>query len=732
MLATSRLTSTALLTILYCNVVVARQPALPQQTEQAMIRATRYMADSVSTNGGYVWYYLPDLSRRWGEMEAYKTMIWVQDGGTVSVGHMLLDAYDVTGNEYFYKEAERAGAAMIWGQSKEGGWNYLVDFAGDRSLKKWYATIGKNGWRLEEFQHYYGNSTYDDDVSSDAARFLLRLYLEKLDPRYKPALDKAIDFILRSQYPNGGWPQRYPLKHDFNKAGHPDYSSYYTFNDDVIWENVFFLIQCYETLGESRFLEPIYKGMNFYLLVQGKNGAWGQQYNMNMQVAGARTYEPAAYLPRYTFNNCLLLLKFYQYTGERKYLAHIPDAIRWLEKVKLPERMTQNGRYTHPLFVDPLTDKPVFVHRKGANVTYGYYYTDTSDSGLLGHYPGKGNLNIPYLKAEYAKINALPPKEATAHSPLMPGEFEGMGIPQSYYHLSKTDLADNEPVAETTVKAIIDALDSRNRWLVKHGMTSHPYIGDGQRRDKTNEYASTYVGDSTDTSPYRDTSNQEYISTPAYIRNMQVLIHYLRWVKKQPGDKKDLTSDRSWYLHDPKQIGGIHPLILGNPVLKVEGKDSALYFNGVNDGLVFPEIPMEGWSTFTIDVLFKPDSDGPVAPRFVHFEDSAMNRGTLELRLTKNGQWYLDGFLKNGQTKKGVTLIDSAKLHPADSWHRAALVYDGKKMYTYIDGQKEGEGEMDFPPVTKGNIALGVRLNKKDWFKGQIREVHFYHSTKTD
>jgi hypothetical protein len=88
--------------------------------------------------------------------------------------------------------------------------------------------------------------------------------------------------------------------------------------------------------------------------------------------------------------------------------------------------------------------------------------------------------------------------------------------------------------------------------------------------------------------------------------------------------------------------------------------------------------------------------------------------------------------LKNGTTRKGVTLIDSTKLHPADSWHRAALMYDGKKMYTYIDGKKELEREMDFPLMTKGNISLGVRLNKKNWFKGQIREVRFYNSAKPD
>lgn len=733
MLVTSRLKSIVLPAILYCHVVFAQNASLSRQAEQAMFKATKFMADSVSTHGGYVWYYLPDLSRRWGEMEAYKTMIWVQDGGTVSVGHMLLDAYDVTGNEYFYQQAEKAGAAMIWGQNYEGGWNYLIDFAGDRSLKKWYATIGKNGWCLEEFQHYYGNSTYDDDVSSDAARLLLRLYLEKLDPTYKPALDKAINFILKSQYPNGGWPQRYPLKHDFNKAGHPDYSSFYTFNDDVIWENVLFLIQCYETLGEQRFLDPIYKGMNFYLLVQGKNGAWGQQYNMNMQVAGARTYEPAAYLPRTTFTNCLLLLKFYQYTGNRKYLAHIPEAIKWLEKVKLPARMTQNGKYTHPLFVNPVTDKPVFVHRKGSNVTYGYYYTDTTDSKLLSHMPGKGSLNMQYLKDEYARISALPPQQATQQSPLLPGEFTEAGTPQTYYHLSRVERAKNDyPATESMVRSVINALDSQNRWLVKHAMISNPYSGDGQRRDKTDTYASTHVGDSTDTSPYRDTSDQEYISTSAYIRNMQVLINYLRSIKKNTLHEKALSKNIIWHLNDPKQIGELNPVVLGHPVVKVEGKDSAIYFNGISDGLVLPEIPIEGWSKFTVEVLFKPDSDGPSAPRFVHFEDSSMNRGTLELRLTKNGQWYLDGFLKNGKTKKGHTLIDSTKLHPADSWHRAALVYDGEKMYTYIDGKKEGEGEMDFPPVTKGNMSLGVRLNKKNWFKGQIREVRFYNAVKPD
>ena len=90
-----------LLIFISANTLFAQKQTLAERTEQAMLKATKFMVDKVSTNGGYVWYYLPDFSGRWGEMEAYNTMIWVQDGGTVSAGHMLLDAYHATGNEYF-------------------------------------------------------------------------------------------------------------------------------------------------------------------------------------------------------------------------------------------------------------------------------------------------------------------------------------------------------------------------------------------------------------------------------------------------------------------------------------------------------------------------------------------------------------------------------------------------------------------------------------------------------
>lgn len=507
----------------------AQSDEMVDKAEQTMLEATRFMVEEVSTNGGYLWNYLPDMSRRWGEMEAYETMIWVQPPGTVSMVHTFLDAYHVTGDSYYYEAAEKAVEALIWGQSEHGGWNYFIDFGGHRSEKHWYETIGRNGWRLEEFHYYYGNDTFDDDVTSEAARVILRMYLEDFDPKFKSALNKAIDFILESQYPLGGWPQRFPLRHDFVKKGIPDYTSYYTFNDDVVWENIHFLLQCYLTLGEERLLDPIRRGMNFYLLTLGGNpqAGWAMQYNMDLRPAQARTYEPKALSPTYTFSNALFLLRFYEFTGDRRFIARIPDIIDWLERTKLDEEASGEGNYVFPYFVELETNKPIYVHRLGSNAKYGEYYADYNDDKLISHSSGKRVINLQYLIDEYERVKALNAERLTKNSPLKPGRFEGNDSPQEHYDLYRTTFDTDFKVNEKTAQSIIESLDDQGRWLVPHMFTSHTYKGDGQKKALTDKYATVHAGDETDTSPYRDDSDQRYISTREYIKNMNMLMKYI-------------------------------------------------------------------------------------------------------------------------------------------------------------------------------------------------------------
>src|SRR5690606_21370257 len=85
------------------------------EIESTMRRATEYMVEQVADRGGYVWTYLPEGTRRWGEMEAEPGMIWVQAPGTATMGHLFLDAFNATGDDYYYGAAARAADALIAG-----------------------------------------------------------------------------------------------------------------------------------------------------------------------------------------------------------------------------------------------------------------------------------------------------------------------------------------------------------------------------------------------------------------------------------------------------------------------------------------------------------------------------------------------------------------------------------------------------------------------------------------
>lgn len=501
----------------------APQNDLETESKKAMLNATKYMVEEVSTNGGYVRHYHADLSRRWGEIEAYETQIWVQgSGGTVDMGHIFLDAYHATGDEYYYKAAEKAANALIWGQHESGGWNYLVDFAGDRSLTKWYNTIGKNAWGFEEFYHYYGNATFDDFVTTGAAQFILRIYLKKLDPKYKPALYKAIDFILESQYDLGGWPQRDPPAKEFSKDGLPDYTTFYTFNDEVIRDNIDFLIKCYELLGEERFLDPIRRGMNFYLITQQGNpqGGWGLQYNMKLEPASARSYEPPSLQPATTYNHAMLLMKYYKLTGDRRFLARIPDAIEWLENTRLPDEASVEGRFTHARNIEVGTNKPLYVHRSGSNVKNGKYWWDYNDDNLIRHYGQKATVNVEHLREEYEKVSSLSSEEATVNSPLKNGEYQGEETPQQSADLG-LGFSDNK-LDETEVRSIINGLDGHGRWITNGESTSDPFsISASGEESNTALYANEFG------SGIQDQINRQYISTRVFVRNMATLINFL-------------------------------------------------------------------------------------------------------------------------------------------------------------------------------------------------------------
>jgi len=499
---------------------LAGQQATPPRDRAAILaamkRATTFMVDKVAFKGGYVWSYLPDLSRRWGEMEAHPTMIWIQPPGTPSMGHLYLDAYHATGDEYYYRAAEQVAGALATAQHPSGGWNYIADFAGEKSLRQWYDTIGRNAWRLEEFQHYYGNATFDDAGTAESAKFFLRLYVEKKDPKYKETLARAITFVLESQYPIGLWPQRFPAAAASGLHGLPDYTAYATFNDDVAAENMDFLLSCYQVLGDARLLDPIVRGMNAFISTQlgPPQPGWGLQHTLDLKPSGARTYEPNALVTHITANNIALLVRFYRLTGETKFLARIPEAIDWLDKLTLPAGVAPPGR-THATFIELGTDEPLYVHREGSNVFNGRYFVNKDPKDTIAHYSAFRAVNVAGLRTLYESAKNTPPEEVVRTSPLKLGAGK---VPLPKYYTVSGPSGD--------AARVVAGLNAQGYWLAPLGNNSHPYKKDGSKAPQPGDYSQTYVGDETDTSPFPDPSLMG-ISIEAYIRNIGVLIRAL-------------------------------------------------------------------------------------------------------------------------------------------------------------------------------------------------------------
>jgi hypothetical protein len=501
-----------------------------------MKRATAFMTDEVAVGGGYVWNVLPDFSRRWGELEASPTMIWVQPPGTATVGHAFLDAYHATGDEQFYDAAKSAADALIAGQHPRGGWNYVIDTAGEASLRKWYDEVGGNAWRLEEFQHYYGNATFDDAGTAEASQLLLRVYLEKRERQYRAPLDKAIQFVLDAQYPNGGWPQRFPFVESGGLHGNPDYTPYITFNDDVAGENIEFLLYCHQALGSNdrRLVDSIQRGMDIFIATQQPmpQPAWGlQHFPDTLKPAPARTIEPQAFATHTTATNIRSMIGFYKLTGDRKYLERLPEALDWLDQVKTPQNLIAPGR-THPTFILEGSNTPVYIHRRGSNIRNGHYYADDNPNNLIVHYGSFRNLDTAAIRREYEEAAAMDPAALIAASPLKAraGRFS---LPK-YFTLRDVGVWDMStegrrpsPVAPGRTGELASGLNARGYWPTPMTTTSNPYRGPSPEAVTGGEYQTTRVGDLWDTSPYITDFPVECVSTATFVRNMGDLIEAL-------------------------------------------------------------------------------------------------------------------------------------------------------------------------------------------------------------
>lgn len=176
----------------------------------------------------------------------------------------------------FYKNGAAAYAAAWNGSAARSGWT------------------GANGVEL---------GTIDNGATVTELMFLADVYRRSKDTKYRDAARKALDFLLKMQYPSGGFPQVYP-----ERPG--SYSNYVTFNDDAMARVMILLDQASKLVAplsmdlftseqQGKLAGALAKGFDYILAAQivqnGVKTVWCAQHDPTTYAAmGARSYELAS------------------------------------------------------------------------------------------------------------------------------------------------------------------------------------------------------------------------------------------------------------------------------------------------------------------------------------------------------------------------------------------------------------------------------------------------------
>ncbi|MBN1816939.1 MAG: hypothetical protein JW828_06235 [Sedimentisphaerales bacterium] len=403
----------------------------------AMKKSAQFMR-SISTHGGYCGIYSLDLKQRFGEAtyeKAKDTEIWVQPPGTPSVGQCWLRAYKATGDAYYLDAVREVAKALVWGQRAIGGWDHRVD-------------VSHLTEEAVEPLRREGRCSFDDNVTQGALAFLIDADEVLEDLWLTDGIELGLRFMLQSQFPNGAWPQWYPLR--------GGYHDYYTFNDHAMNDCIALMLKAHTTYDKAAYLQSACKGSDFIIASQGKTpqAGWSQQYSHDMKPAWARSFEPPGICSYVTANNIRTLTDLYLYTENEQYLSPIPAAIEWLNHSPIgPNRWAR--------LYEVGSNRPIYGDREnGGKVFY-----------------------------DYAKISE---KERTSYG--WQGEY-GIGSSIGYYQSAKevgppawkrkqstprpSDPTRNRPILNSRmpeIRRIIEAMDEQGRWITNNAIRSESFV----------------------------------------------------------------------------------------------------------------------------------------------------------------------------------------------------------------------------------------------------------------
>ncbi|UAY53389.1 pectate lyase [Ferruginibacter albus] len=183
------------------------------------------------------------------------------------------------------------------------------------------------------------NTTFDNSTTHSHVACLARVYYVIKDGRYKDACLKGIDYILASQYENGGWPQFYPLQ--------KNYSREITYNDDVMTGIMNVLKDILDSRPQYSFVDAARKAQaaeaykrgldcifKTQIVVNGSATAWCQQYDeVKLTPAWARKFEPPSICNRESVPVVLFLMSIDN--PDERTIHAVQSSVKWFNDSKI-------------------------------------------------------------------------------------------------------------------------------------------------------------------------------------------------------------------------------------------------------------------------------------------------------------------------------------------------------------------------------------------------------------
>jgi len=166
----------------------------------------------------------------------------------------------------FYKsdEARKIGDDILSFQTAAGGWSKNLDMTtGPRLRGQSYAAAnlapvssGPGDFDAAEDENWHYVGTLDNDATNTELHFLAELsaaWPGQEGDAYRASFLRGVEYLLHAQFPNGGWPQVWPLEGGYHDA--------ITFNDDAVTESAEVLTLTAEGMRTSSEPEPMDEAM---------------------------------------------------------------------------------------------------------------------------------------------------------------------------------------------------------------------------------------------------------------------------------------------------------------------------------------------------------------------------------------------------------------------------------------------------------------------------------------